>query len=76
MLVLLTLLVGVAYPLAITGVSAVAMPWHANGSLVDVPARRVDSVDDAVGSAQLASSSTMTGCSSRAPRPPATATTR
>ena len=52
-LVLLTLLVGVAYPLAITGVSAVAMPWHANGSLVDASGRHVDSVDDAVGSALL-----------------------
>ncbi|WP_425543739.1 potassium-transporting ATPase subunit C, partial [Nocardioides aquaticus] len=29
-----TVLVGVAYPLAVTGVAAVALPWQARGSLV------------------------------------------
>ena len=32
--ILLTLLLGVAYPLAITGVSKVAFPWQAEGSLI------------------------------------------
>ena len=32
--VLFTLLLGVAYPLAITGVSKVAFPWQAEGSLI------------------------------------------
>ena len=52
-LVLFTVLLGLAYPLAITGVAAVAMPWQANGSLVDASGERVTSADDAVGSAQL-----------------------
>jgi len=32
--ILFTLLLGVAYPLAITGVSKVAFPWQAEGSLI------------------------------------------
>jgi len=31
---LLTLLLGVAYPLAVTGLAQVAMPWQANGSML------------------------------------------
>lgn len=34
MVVLMTLLTGIAYPLAITGVAQVAAPWEANGSLI------------------------------------------
>ena len=53
-LVLLTLLLGVAYPLAVTGVAAVALPWQANGSLVTAVGRaRHRLADDAVGSALL-----------------------
>jgi len=52
-LVLMTLLLGLAYPLVITGVAAVAMPWHAGGSLVDASGAHVTDADDAVGSALL-----------------------
>ena len=52
-LVLMTLLLGLAYPLAVTGVAAVAMPWQAQGSLVDSSGRHVTDADDAVGSARL-----------------------
>ncbi len=52
-LVLMTLLLGLAYPLAVTGVAAVAMPWQAQGSLVDSSGRHVTDAGDAVGSARL-----------------------
>ena len=66
-LVLMTLLLGLAYPLVVTGVAAVAMPWQAHGSLVDSSGRHVTDADRAVGSARSASSSTLTACSSRVP---------
>ncbi|CAB4700621.1 MAG: potassium-transporting ATPase subunit KdpC [Actinobacteria bacterium] len=53
LLVLMTLLVGLAYPLAVTGVAAVAAPWRANGSLVDAAGQHVTDRDDAVGSALI-----------------------
>ncbi|GAB3791547.1 potassium-transporting ATPase subunit KdpC [Nocardioides ungokensis] len=52
-LVLMTLVLGLAYPLAITGIAQVAMPWQANGSLVDAAGRHVTDPKDAVGSALL-----------------------
>ena len=52
-LVLLTLLLGLAYPLAVTGVAQVALPWQANGSLVDASGDHVTDAKDAVGSALL-----------------------
>jgi len=52
-LVLMTLVLGLAYPLAITGIAQVTMPWQANGSLVDAAGRHVTDPKDAVGSALL-----------------------
>ncbi|WP_426593426.1 potassium-transporting ATPase subunit KdpC [Cellulomonas sp. McL0617] len=49
-LVVLTVLLGVAYPLAVTGVSQVALRWQANGSLVAADGSRVTDRSRAVGS--------------------------
>ncbi|GEL99329.1 potassium-transporting ATPase subunit KdpC [Cellulomonas terrae] len=49
-LLVLTLVLGFAYPLAVTGVAQVAFPWQADGSLVSATGERVTSRDDAVGS--------------------------
>jgi K+-transporting ATPase ATPase C chain len=50
-LVVMTLLMGLAYPLAITGVAQTAFDWRASGSLVRADGTRTTSYDDAVGSA-------------------------
>jgi K+-transporting ATPase ATPase C chain len=49
-LLVLTVLLGVAYPLAVTGVSQLLFRWQAQGSLVSASGERVTSTDDAVGS--------------------------
>lgn len=49
-LLALTLVLGVAYPLAVTGVAALALPWQANGSLVTAEGARTTDPDEAVGS--------------------------
>jgi len=49
-LLLMTLLLGVVYPLAVTGVAQVVAPWRADGSLVAVDGGRAESPADAVGS--------------------------
>jgi len=49
-LIVLTLVLGVVYPLAVTGVAQVALRWQANGSLVAADGSRVSSRDEAVGS--------------------------
>ncbi|WP_425954827.1 potassium-transporting ATPase subunit KdpC [Xylanimonas sp. McL0601] len=50
-LLLLTVLLGLAYPLAMTGVAQVAFPWQANGSLVTATGERTTDRAQAVGSA-------------------------
>ncbi len=49
-LLLMTLLLGVVYPLAVTGVAQVVAPWRADGSLVAADGGRADSPAEAVGS--------------------------
>src|SRR6478735_5256815 len=51
LLVAMTLLLGVAYPLTVTGIARVAFPWHADGSLVTATGGHTTDVHDAVGSA-------------------------
>jgi K+-transporting ATPase ATPase C chain len=48
-----TLVLGVAYPLVVTGIAGAALPWQAGGSLVDAEGDRVTDPDRAVGSAIL-----------------------
>lgn len=54
MLLALTLVTGLAYPLAMTAVGQVAFPWQAGGSLVQADGAHTDSRSDAVGSALIA----------------------
>jgi len=53
MLLLLTVVLGLAYPLAITGVAQVAFPWQADGSLVTATGAHTQRARDAAGSALL-----------------------
>jgi K+-transporting ATPase ATPase C chain len=48
-----TLLLGVAYPLVVTGIAQVAFPWKAQGSLVTATGGHTTDAGDAVGSALL-----------------------
>ncbi|MBM9460253.1 potassium-transporting ATPase subunit KdpC [Nocardioides sp. zg-536] len=50
LLAVLTLLLGVAYPLTLTGIAQVALPWQANGSLVTASGAHTTDADEAVGS--------------------------
>ncbi|GAB3089716.1 potassium-transporting ATPase subunit KdpC [Nocardioides zeae] len=52
-LVAATVLLGVAYPLLVTGIAQVAVPWQANGSLVTAAGERTTDADEAVGSVLL-----------------------
>ncbi len=45
-----TLLLGVAYPLLVTGVAQVVAPWRAHGSLVTATGEHTTDADEAVGS--------------------------
>ncbi|MCR6688813.1 potassium-transporting ATPase subunit KdpC [Cellulomonas sp.] len=49
-LLVLTVLLGVGYPLVVTGVARLALPWQAAGSLVSVTGEHVTDPDEAVGS--------------------------
>nr|WP_245885625.1 potassium-transporting ATPase subunit KdpC [Xylanimonas oleitrophica] len=51
MLVAFTLLLGLAYPLAVTGVAQIAFPWRAAGSLLTSDGARTTERSQAVGSA-------------------------
>jgi K+-transporting ATPase ATPase C chain len=51
MLVLMTLVLGLAYPLVITGVAAVAVPWQSHGSLITATGQHTTDPTKAVGSA-------------------------
>lgn len=52
-LIVLTVLLGLAYPLAVTGVAQGAFDWRASGSLVTSSGEHTTSYDDAVGSALI-----------------------
>lgn len=51
LLLVATLVLGVGYPLLVTGVAQVAFPWRADGSLVTATGAHTTDPDDAVGSA-------------------------
>lgn len=57
-LLALTLLLGVVYPLAVTGVAKVVFPWQAAGSLLTADGARTTQRGDAVGSALVGQSFT------------------
>lgn len=52
-LLALTVLLGVGYPLAVTALAHTAFSWQAQGSLVTAEGTRTTDVDDAVGSALI-----------------------
>lgn len=58
LLIAATLLLGLAYPLVVTGVAAVAAPWQARGSLVTATGAHTTDPADAVGSALLGQGTT------------------
>lgn len=53
MLLAATLVLGVLYPLAVTGIAQGVAPWQANGSLVTATGKRTTDAGDAVGSTRL-----------------------
>ncbi|MFD2026224.1 potassium-transporting ATPase subunit KdpC [Promicromonospora aerolata] len=69
MLLALTLVTGLAYPLAMTAVGQAVFPWQANGSLVRSDGAPTTSRDEAVGSALVAQG--FTGAEYFHPRPSA-----
>jgi K+-transporting ATPase ATPase C chain len=48
-----TLVCGVVYPLVVTGISRVVLPWQSNGSLITATGAHTQSTGDAVGSALI-----------------------
>ncbi|CAN5603450.1 potassium-transporting ATPase subunit C [soil metagenome] len=56
LLALATLLLGVVYPLVVTGIAQVALPWRADGSLLTATGAHTTDAGDAVGSALLGQS--------------------
>ncbi|MGN0064720.1 MAG: potassium-transporting ATPase subunit KdpC [Nocardioides sp.] len=53
LVLLLTVVLGVAYPLAVTGVAQVLLPWQANGSYVTASSERTTDPAESVGSALI-----------------------
>lgn len=53
LMVAATLVLGLAYPLAVLGFAQAAVPWRADGSLVQADGSHTDDPSDAVGSALL-----------------------
>ena len=49
-MIVLTVVLGLAYPLVLTGVAQVALPWRANGSLVNATGAHTTDPGQAVGS--------------------------
>ena len=76
LLVAATLLLGVAYPLAVYGVGRGRAPWQAHGRWSPRPARTPRTPTRRSARRSSASWSTTPACSSRGRRRPATATTR
>ncbi|MCC2309969.1 potassium-transporting ATPase subunit KdpC [Cellulomonas chengniuliangii] len=52
-LLVLTAVLGFAYPLAVAGIAQVAFPWQANGSLVSADGAHVTTPNEAAGSVLL-----------------------
>ncbi|MFN8192308.1 MAG: potassium-transporting ATPase subunit C [Nocardioidaceae bacterium] len=48
-MILLTLVLGLAYPLVLTGIAQLAVPWRANGSLVTVDGGRTTDPSQVIG---------------------------
>lgn len=61
LLVAATLLLGLVYPLVVTGVVAVALPWQARGSLVTETGEHTTDPGEAVGSALIGQATTDEG---------------
>lgn len=57
-LLLMTVVLGLAYPLVVTGIAQVALPWRADGSLITATGARTTDRDEAVGSALIGQPST------------------
>ena len=52
-MIVATVVLGIAYPLLVTGVAQVTMPWRANGSLVTTTGAHTTDTSKAVGSALI-----------------------
>jgi K+-transporting ATPase ATPase C chain len=57
-LIVATVVCGLAYPLAVTAAAQVAMPWRADGSLVTATGAHTTNPKDAVGSALIGQTNT------------------
>lgn len=60
-LLLMTVVLGLAYPLVVTGIAQVALPWRADGSLITATGAHTTDRGEAVGSALIGQVSTDEG---------------